>query len=116
MLIRLSTLAAGVLAGLITLNSAWADEVRGRRSQLHRALQAIAKDFEKDTGHKLVVASGATGQFYAQIKNGAPLTSSSPPTTARRPSSSRKRPLSRLALHLCHRHPGSVVGQTWICG
>ena len=37
MLIRLSTLAAGVLAGLITLNSAWADEVRGRRSQLHRA-------------------------------------------------------------------------------
>jgi len=35
-------------------------------------IQAIAKDFEKDTGHKLVASFGATGQFYAQIKNGAP--------------------------------------------
>src|SRR5690606_14140126 len=32
----------------------------------------IAKVFEKDTGHKLIVAYGATGQFYTQIKNGAP--------------------------------------------
>lgn len=73
MLIRLSTLAAGVLAGLITLNSAWADEVQvAVAANFTAPLQAIAKDFEKDTGHKLVVASGATGQFYAQIKNGAP--------------------------------------------
>ncbi|GAB0076054.1 molybdate ABC transporter substrate-binding protein [Pseudomonas syringae group genomosp. 3] len=35
-------------------------------------IQAIATDFEKDTGHKLVAAFGATGQFYTQIKNGAP--------------------------------------------
>ncbi|WP_460146287.1 molybdate ABC transporter substrate-binding protein [Pseudomonas sp. H3_H08] len=35
-------------------------------------IQAIAADFEKDTGHKLVAAYDATGQFYAQIKNGAP--------------------------------------------
>ncbi|SDH90256.1 molybdate ABC transporter substrate-binding protein [Pseudomonas panipatensis] len=35
-------------------------------------MQAIAKDFEQDTGHRLVAAYGATGQFYAQIKNGAP--------------------------------------------
>ncbi|AYC32766.1 molybdate ABC transporter substrate-binding protein [Pseudomonas cavernae] len=35
-------------------------------------MQAIASDFEKTTGHKLVTAFGATGQFYAQIKNGAP--------------------------------------------
>lgn len=35
-------------------------------------IQAIAKDFEQDTGHKLVIATGATGQFYAQIQNGAP--------------------------------------------
>lgn len=35
-------------------------------------IQAIAKAFEQDTGHKLVAAFGATGQFYAQIKNGAP--------------------------------------------
>ncbi|MBC3365950.1 molybdate ABC transporter substrate-binding protein [Pseudomonas sp. SWRI154] len=35
-------------------------------------MQAIASDFEKDTGHKLTAAFGATGQFYTQIKNGAP--------------------------------------------
>ena len=35
-------------------------------------IQAIAKDFEKDTGHRLIEAYGATGQFYTQIKHGAP--------------------------------------------
>lgn len=35
-------------------------------------MQAIAADFEKATGHKVVAAFGATGQFYAQIRNGAP--------------------------------------------
>lgn len=35
-------------------------------------VQAIAADFEKDTGNKVVASYGATGQFYAQIKNGAP--------------------------------------------
>ena len=32
----------------------------------------IAADFQKDTGHKAVLSFGATGKFYAQIKNGAP--------------------------------------------
>ena len=32
----------------------------------------IAADFEKDTGHKALLAFGATGKFYAQISNGAP--------------------------------------------
>ncbi len=35
-------------------------------------MQVIAADFEKATGHKAVLAFGATGKFYAQIKNGAP--------------------------------------------
>lgn len=35
-------------------------------------MQQIAPAFEKATGHKLTIAYGATGQFYAQIKNGAP--------------------------------------------
>lgn len=35
-------------------------------------VQAIAAEFEKDTGSKVVASFGATGQFYAQIKNGAP--------------------------------------------
>lgn len=35
-------------------------------------MQKIAAEFERDTGHKAQLAFGATGKFYAQIKNGAP--------------------------------------------
>ena len=35
-------------------------------------MQRIAADFERDTGHKALLSFGATGRFYAQIKNGAP--------------------------------------------
>ena len=35
-------------------------------------MNVIAETFEKDTGHKAKLAFGATGRFYAQIKNGAP--------------------------------------------
>lgn len=35
-------------------------------------MQAIAAAFEKDTGHKALLAFGSTGKFYAQIRNGAP--------------------------------------------
>jgi molybdate transport system substrate-binding protein len=35
-------------------------------------MKKIAAEFEKDTGHKAVLAFGATGKFYAQINNGAP--------------------------------------------
>lgn len=73
MRIRFSHLALGALASLTTVTSAWADEVQvAVAANFTAPIQAIAKDFEKDTGHKLVAAFGATGQFYAQIKNGAP--------------------------------------------
>lgn len=35
-------------------------------------MKAIAAEFEKDTGHKAQLSFGATGKFYAQIRNGAP--------------------------------------------
>ena len=35
-------------------------------------MQALAIEFEQETGHKAVLSSGSTGSFYAQIKNGAP--------------------------------------------
>lgn len=35
-------------------------------------MKQIAADFEQATGHKAVLAFGATGKFYAQIKNNAP--------------------------------------------
>lgn len=34
----------------------------------------IAAEFEKETGHKPILSFGSTGNFYAQIKNGAPFT------------------------------------------
>lgn len=53
--------------------SALADEVQvAVAANFTAPLQALAAPFEKATGHKLVAAFGATGQFYAQIKNGAP--------------------------------------------
>jgi molybdate transport system substrate-binding protein len=52
---------------------AYADEVSiAVAANFTAPLQKIAIDFEKDTGHKLLASYGATGQFYAQIKNGAP--------------------------------------------
>lgn len=35
-------------------------------------MQQIAASFQKDTGHQLRMSYGATGGFYAQIKNGGP--------------------------------------------
>jgi molybdate transport system substrate-binding protein len=35
-------------------------------------MEKIASAFEHETGHKLVIAYGTVGKFYAQIKNGAP--------------------------------------------
>jgi molybdate transport system substrate-binding protein len=76
MSIRASRFAPACLATLFatfTLGSAQADEVQvAVAANFTAPIQEIAADFEKDTGHKLVTSFGATGQFYTQIKNGAP--------------------------------------------
>ena len=70
MMIRAPGLAT--LLALFTLGSAHADEVQvAVAANFTAPIQAIAADFKQDTGHTLVAAYGATGQFYAQIKNGA---------------------------------------------
>jgi molybdate transport system substrate-binding protein len=35
-------------------------------------MQIVASAFERDTGHKALLAFGSTGNLYAQIRNGAP--------------------------------------------
>lgn len=54
-------------------NIAQADEVKAAvAANFTAAIKKLAPAFEKQTGHKLVASFGATGQLYAQIKNGAP--------------------------------------------
>ena len=75
MIFRPTRFAPACLAALacLVLNPAQADEVQvAVAANFTAPIQAIAKDFHKDTGHTLVAAYGATGQFYTQIKNGAP--------------------------------------------
>lgn len=76
MTIRASRFAPSCLASLLAVfavGAVQADEVQvAVAANFTAPVQAIAADFEKDTGHKLVAAYGATGQFYTQIKNGAP--------------------------------------------
>src|SRR3546814_273493 len=62
-----------LLTTLFTVGAVQADEVQvAVASNFTAPIQAIAAGFEQDTGHKLVAAYGATGQFYTQIQNGAP--------------------------------------------
>jgi molybdate transport system substrate-binding protein len=63
---------AGLLA-LMAWGAAQANEVQvAVAANFTAPMQRIAAEFEKDTGHKAVLAFGATGKFYAQIVNGAP--------------------------------------------
>lgn len=53
--------------------AAMADEVQvAVAANFTAPMQKIAADFARDTGHRAVLAFGATGKFYAQIRNGAP--------------------------------------------
>ncbi|GAB7529373.1 molybdate ABC transporter substrate-binding protein [Pseudomonas sp. 3A(2025)] len=71
--LRVAFKSLAITAAVWGVMPAYADEVQvAVAANFTAPIQAIAKDFEKDTGHKLVAAFGSTGQFYTQIKNGAP--------------------------------------------
>jgi molybdate transport system substrate-binding protein len=70
--VRLSRFVLSIIAAA-SASAAFAGEVQvAVAANFTAPVQAIAADFEKDTGNKVVASFGATGQFYAQIKNGAP--------------------------------------------
>lgn len=70
---RFAPTCLAALIAAVAIGTAHADEVQvAVAANFTAPMQAIAADFEKDTGHKLVTSFGATGQFYTQIKNGAP--------------------------------------------
>jgi molybdate transport system substrate-binding protein len=62
-----------LLAGLTFSTSVLAEDVQvAVAANFSAPLQAIARAFEQDSGHRLVAAFGASGQLYAQILHGAP--------------------------------------------
>jgi molybdate transport system substrate-binding protein len=64
---------ANMLAVVTCLGTAHAGEVQvAVAANFAGPMEKLAAQFQKDTGHKAILASGATGKFYAQIRNGAP--------------------------------------------
>lgn len=64
---------AGLLAMIVLATQARAAEVQvAVAANFTAPMQNIAAQFEQDTGNKAVLAFGATGKFYAQLRNGAP--------------------------------------------
>jgi molybdate transport system substrate-binding protein len=67
------TKAPLALAVLLLSPLAHAEEVQvAVAANFTAPMKAIVAEFEKLTGHKAQLSFGATGKFYAQIKNGAP--------------------------------------------
>ncbi|MDR0565401.1 MAG: molybdate ABC transporter substrate-binding protein [Azoarcus sp.] len=68
-----SLCAAAVVVSLGFAQAAHAGEVAvAVAANFTAPMQTLATEFEKETGHKAVLSFGSTGQFYMQIKNGAP--------------------------------------------
>lgn len=72
----ISALARAVCAGILLSvygSQAWAGEAKiAVAANFTEPVKEIGQGFEKATGHKLLLSFGATGQFYAQIAQGAP--------------------------------------------
>lgn len=61
------------LIALLCLTEARAAEVHvAVAANFAAPIEKLASAFERETGHKLIVATGSTGKFYAQIHAGAP--------------------------------------------
>lgn len=64
---------ASLIAVLTVVGTAHAGEVQvAVAANFAGPMEKLAAEFQRDTGHKAIVATGATGKFYAQIRNGAP--------------------------------------------
>ncbi len=64
---------ASLIAILTVMGTAHAGEVQvAVAANFAGPMEKLAEQFQRDTGHKAVVATGATGKFYAHIRNGAP--------------------------------------------
>lgn len=70
---RILRTALTLLVSCQCLPVAWAAEVHvAVASNFTAPVKQIAQSFERETGHRLVMSFGSTGQLLAQIKHGAP--------------------------------------------
>lgn len=72
MISRFAPSLAGLILTISSLATQAAEVQVAVAANFTAPMQKIAAEFEKDTGHKALLTFGATGKFYAQIKNGAP--------------------------------------------
>jgi molybdate transport system substrate-binding protein len=71
--VRLALRCLTLLAALLTFRSAHAQEIRvAAAADLKFALDELAAQYEKQTGRKVDISYGSSGNFFAQIQNGAP--------------------------------------------
>lgn len=71
--LSIAILAFLVLAVLLTARVAAAQEITiAAAADLQFAFQDLGARFEKETGRKVRVIYGSSGNFFAQLKNGAP--------------------------------------------
>ena len=57
---------------IVSLNASASDLVVAAASDLNIAVKEIIAGFEKKTGHTVKLSLGSSGNFHAQIRNGAP--------------------------------------------
>ncbi|WP_339515331.1 molybdate ABC transporter substrate-binding protein [Pseudomonas sp. RL_15y_Pfl2_60] len=69
---RLKAFCALLVTSVVSSHSFAADVNVAVAANFTAPLKAIAAEFEKDTGNRVIPAFGATGQLFAQINNGAP--------------------------------------------
>ena len=69
----MKTFALASLSALIFCGSAQAADINvAVAANFTAPMKDIAAVYEKETGNKVLASFGGTGQFFAQIKNGAP--------------------------------------------
>jgi molybdate transport system substrate-binding protein len=71
--VKLALRSLVLLCALLTLRTAGAQEIRvAAAADLQFALDELAAQYQKQTGRKIDVSYGSSGNFFAQIQNGAP--------------------------------------------
>ena len=69
----MTRLLPGLCVCLALCAGAQAEEVRvAAAANFAAPLKALATDFERTSGHKVLLSTGSTGKLYAQIRSGAP--------------------------------------------